>query len=270
VRQGWRGLGSPRRRYDAQPHPGDAAALKAAIERLAGEWPPSGAGRIAARLRREDFPVPPPPVRRLRRAMGRQGQGPARPPRTTCRPHGSPRSRPLGPGVPLVRPDQVGGAESTYGRLPEAFVSLAVLIAGDARRRRGWQLSRPWDQRLTLTALQRALVPHRPELHHADQGGQSAAPLSTQPRHALGGRSRMARVGEATEHGSAERLLRTRKAEAVRLPDAADFHAACQHRGRFLDDVDQRHRLHSALGYLPPVEVETQGLQQEAMALSAP
>ena len=39
VRQVCRGLGSRRSCYDYQPHPYDEASLKAAIERLAGEWP---------------------------------------------------------------------------------------------------------------------------------------------------------------------------------------------------------------------------------------
>jgi putative transposase len=37
---------------------------------------------------------------------------------------------------------------------------------------RGWQVSRHLDHRLTLSALQRALTQHRPEIHHADQGVQ--------------------------------------------------------------------------------------------------
>jgi putative transposase len=43
------------------------------------------------------------------------------------------------------------------------------------RSTRGWHLSRQLEQRLTLTALRRALAQHRPEIHHADQGVQYAA-----------------------------------------------------------------------------------------------
>jgi putative transposase len=270
VRQVCRVLGSPRSRYYYQPHPRNETSLKAAIERLAGEWPTYGYRRITALLRREDFQVNHKHVLRLMRAMGLQGQRPARHPRTTYSHHGYPRYRNLVQGLPIVRPDQVWVADITYVRLPETFVYLAVLMDVYTRRIRGWHLSRHLDQTLTLTALQRALMQHRPEIHHSDQGVQYAATIYTQTLQALGVQISMANVGEATENGYAERLMRTIKEEEVRLHDYADFHAAYQHLGRFLDDVYQHKRIHSALGYLTPAEFETQWLQQAAMTVSAP
>jgi putative transposase len=183
---------------------------------------------------------------RLMRARGLPGQRPARPPRTTWSPPGAPRDRNLGPGLPLARPDQGWVADITDGRRPAACVSLAGLREVSTRRIRGWQLSRPVEQTLPVTALHRALVQHRPEMHHADHGAQSAATLSTHTRQALGGQLSMANVGEATEHGDAERRMRPMQEEAGRLHDDADCHAASQHRGRFLDDIYQPTRMHSA------------------------
>jgi putative transposase len=270
VRQVCRGLGAPRSCYYYQPHRCDEASLKAVIERLAGEWPTYGYRRITALLRREGVQVNHKHVLRLMGAMGLQGQRPARHPRTTCSHHGYPRYRNLVQGLPIVRPDQVWVADITYVRLPEAFVYLAVLMDVYTRRIRGWHLSRHLDQTLTVTALHRALVQHRPEIHHSDQGVQYAATIYTQTLQALGVQISMANVGEATENGYAERLMRTIKEEEVRLHDYADFHAAYQHIGRFLDDVYQHKRIHSALGYLTPAEFETQWLQQDARAMSAP
>jgi putative transposase len=155
-------------RYYYQPHPCDEASLKAAIERLAGEWPTYGYRRITTLLRCEDSQVNHKHVLRLIRAVGRQGQRPTRYPRTTYSHHGYPRYRNLVQGLPIVRPDRVWVVDITYARLPAVFVCLAVLMDVYTRRIRGWHLSRHLDQTLTLTTVQRALVQPRPEIHHSD------------------------------------------------------------------------------------------------------
>jgi transposase InsO family protein len=151
----------------------------------------------------------------------------------------------------------------TYVKLRDGFVYLAVLMDVYTRRIRGWHLSRHLDQALTLTALHRALALHRPQIHHSDQGVQYAATDYIQALRDVGSQISMAAIGEPTENGYAERLMRTIKEEEVTLQDYADFHDAYQHLGRFLDEVYQHKRIHSALGYLTPAEFETQWLKQQ-------
>jgi putative transposase len=116
-----------------------------------------------------------------------------------------------------------------------------------------------------MQPLRRALAQHRPAIHHSDQGVQYAATAYIQTLQGVGAQLSMAAVGEATEHGYAERLMRTIKEEEVALHDYGGFHDAYQHLGRFLDHVYQHKRIHSALGYLTPVEFETQWLQQQSI-----
>ena len=78
--------------------------------------------------RRDGIQVHPKPGARLMRTMGRQGQRPARHPRTTCRQHVYPRDRHWVHGLTVGRPDHVWGAEITSRRLPETFVSRAVVL----------------------------------------------------------------------------------------------------------------------------------------------
>ena len=58
--------------------------------------------------------------------------------------------------------------------------------------------------------------------------------------------------------------MRTIKQEEVDLSDYRDFHDAYQHIGRFLDEVYNRKRIHSALGYPTSAEFEVQWIQQRA------
>jgi putative transposase len=268
IRQLCQVLKCPRSSHYYRVQRRDETSLKAAIERLAGAWPTYGYRRITALLRREHVQVNRKHVARLMRELGLQGQRPVRQPRTTHSDHSYPRYRNLVRELMIVRPDQVWVSDITYIRLREEFVYLAVLMDVYTRCIRGWHLSRHLDQALTLTALRRALVRQQPDIHHSDQGVQYAATAYVQTLQTLGVQISMATVGEATENGYAERLMRTIKEEEVMLHDYADFREAYQSIGRFLDDVYQHKRIHSALGYLTPAEFETHWLQHDPTAVS--
>ena len=119
------------------------------------------------------------------------------------------------------------------------------------------------DQELTLTALRRALSQHRPEIHHSDQGWQYAAREYVDMLQAHDVAISMAETGEPTQNGYAERLMRTIKEEEVNLSDYQDYADAYRQIGRFLDEVYMHKRIHSSLGYLTPIEFESQWLAQQ-------
>jgi putative transposase len=262
LRQVCRVLSYPRSSFYYQAQATDETALQVAIERLAGEWPTYGYRRITAMLKREGIEVNHKYVARLMQAMGLQGQRPKRHPHTTDSAHAYPRYPNLVQSLTIERPDHVWVGDITYVALRSDFVYLAVLMDVYTRCIRGWHLARHLDHGLTLTALQRALSRHQPEIHHSDQGVQYAATAYIQALHDRKVLISMAAVGEPTQNGYAERLMRTIKEEEVTLHEYADFHDAYQHLGRFLDEVYQHKRIHSALGYLTPVEFEAQWRQQ--------
>ena len=238
--------------------PGDEADLRTALQRLAGEWPTYGYRRLTALLRREGQAVNGKRVRRLMTELGIHGLPPVRRKRTTDSNHAFPRFPNLVEGLEVVRPDQVWVGDITYVRLRRDFVYLAVLMDVFTRLIRGWHLGRSLGGVLTLTALDRALARHRPEVHHSDQGVQYAATDYVARLHQVGAQVSMAAVGEPRENGYAERLMRTIKEEEVELSDYQDYDDALRQLGRFLDAVYNVKRIHSALGYLTPAEFEQQ------------
>jgi len=258
-------LDFPRSSYYYPPHPRDDAALKAALQRVGEEWPTYGYRRLTVQVRREDkIVVNTKRVRRLAKLMhlGRKHKRKKR--RTTNSQHPFPRYPNLVQDLEIVRPDQVWVVDITYIHLKMEFVYLAVIMDVYTRSIRGWYLSRNLDQDLTLTALKRALKHRIPEIHHSDQGVQYAATAYTDLLQAAGVAISMAEIGEATQNGYAERLIRTIKEEEVDLSDYLDFADAYHQIGRFLEDVYMRKRIHSSLGYLTPVEFENQWSAQQA------
>jgi putative transposase len=212
---------------------------------------------VTAQLRREGTAINGKRVRRLMGALGLAGHAPKRRCHTTNSDHPYPRYPNLVADLVITQPDVVWVADITYVRLQRDFVYLAVLMDVYTRAIRGWELSRQLDQALTLAALERAVATgHLPSLHHSDQGVQYAATAYALRLEQLGVQISMAEQGEPRQNGYAERLMRTIKEEEVALTEYRDFADAYAQIGRFLDEVYQHKRIHSALGYLPPAEFE--------------
>jgi len=264
VRLVCRTLGYAPSSYYYRGHARDEADLRAALVRLAGEWPTYGRPRLTAMLRREGRKVNPKRVGRLMGELGLCAKRQKRKRRPTNSQHPFPRYPNLVQDLVVVRPDQVGVADITSVKLRQDFVYLAVRMDVFTRCLRGWHLGRNLDGDLTLTALVPALKAHRPERHHSDQGMQYAYGEYVHLLQSVGAQVSMARVGEPTENGYAERLMRTIKEEHVELTEYRDYTDAYRQMGRFLDEVYQHKRIHSSLGYLTPAEFESQWLKERS------
>lgn len=252
-------LGVKRSSLYYQPRRGETPALKSAIQDVCAGFPCYGYRRVTAELHRRRWRVNRKRIARLMAEMGLQAKKVVRKRRTTDSQHSFPRYPNLMQGRVAQYPDEVWVADITYVRLKHGFVYLAVLMDVCTRAIRGWHLGHTLEQALTIDALLKAFeTQHCPQIHHSDQGVQYAATAYTELLQAHGVRISMAEVGEPTQNGYAERLMRTIKEEEVDLSDYEDYHHAYQQIGRFLEDVYMRKRVHSSLNYLTPAEFEAQ------------
>lgn len=99
-------------------------------------------------------------------------------------------------------------------------------------------------------------------VHHSDQGVQYASLAYTELLKERGVRISMSRRGNAYDNAKAESFIKTLKYEEVYLFEYETITEARSRIGHFLEEVYNQKRLHSALGYVPPVEFERQLCQR--------
>lgn len=187
---------------------------------------------------------------------------------TTNSQHAFPRYANLVKDLVVTQPDQVWVCDMTYVKLGSGqFVYLAVVMDVFTRAIRGGVLSHGLGVELPLAALQRAQAPGHPQIHHSDQGVPYAATADVEVLEAAEVQISMAEVGHAEQKGDAERGMRTIKEEEVYLSEYRDEEDALAQIGHIIDEVYLSKRMHSALGYLTPVEYEAQWHKQQLASI---
>jgi transposase InsO family protein len=248
-------------RFDTgcQPHPDRDMDLRDAIQRIALEWPSYGRPRITAELRRQGWEVNPKRVYRLLREDNLLCVRKRKFVVTTDSKHGRKVYPNLAQEMALTGIDQLWVADITYIRLQSEFVYLAVVIDAYSRRVIGWALDRTMEDDLTLGALRKALELRRPApgvVHHSDRGSQYASGDYTDLLKAHGCQVSMSHKASPWENAGCESWMKTLKYEEVYRQEYRDLSEARASLAQFIDRVYNQKRLHSALGYRPPVEFE--------------
>jgi putative transposase len=233
--------------------------LRDAIQRVALEFPSYGWPRMTAELRRRGWAVNHKRVYRLMREDNLLCLRKRKFVVTTDSDHGLPVYPNLAREITLTGLDQLWVADITYIRLELEFVYLAVILDAFSRRVIGWALDRTLEVELTLQALRMALGRRRPApalVHHSDRGVQYASTEYAQLLHHHGIQISMSRKGNPWDNAACESFIKTLKYEEVYRTEYRDLAEAQASIGVFLEKVYNQKRLHSALGYLPPLEFE--------------
>jgi transposase InsO family protein len=238
----------------------DDADLRDLIQRRALERRYEGYRRITQRLRGEGLVVNAKRVLRLMRAdnllsLRKKPFVPA----TTDSRHAFAIVPNLARCVMPTGLDQLWVADITYVRLTESFVYLALVIDAFLRKVVGHAIDDHLEARLALQALDMAIAardPPRGLIHHSDRGVQYAS-LDYRVRLAERGLvPSMSRPGNPYDNAKAESFMKTLKAEEIDGKNYSDLNDARRRISLFIENTYNTDRLHSALGYKPPLAFE--------------
>jgi putative transposase len=218
-----------------------------------------GSPRVHAELAAEGVRVGRKRVARLMAEAGLQGVSRRRSPVTTLRePHARPAPDLVGRDFSASGPDRLWVADITYVATLSGFLYLAVVIDAWSRRVVGWAMDTHLRTELVLSGLDMALSQRRPEgvIHHSDQGCQYTSIAFGQRCRQAGVRPSMGSVGDCYDNALCESFFATLECE---LLDRSRFANQTEARLAVFDYIEgwyNRHRRHSGILYLSPVEFE--------------
>jgi putative transposase len=230
--------------------------IGAIYERSRGTY---GAPRIHAELAANGTHVSRKRVARLMREAGWIGASRRRRIVTTVR---DSKAR---PAPDLVQRDFTAGgrdrlwvADITYIPTAMGFLYLSVVVDAWSRRVVGWSMATHLRTQLVLAALDMALEQRRPQevIHHSDQGTQYTSIAFGQRCRQAGVRPSMGSVGDCFDNALCESFFATLECELLARRRFKTQEEARSAVFEFLEGWYNRHRRHSALGYLSPAEFE--------------
>lgn len=243
--------------------------LRDAIQKIALEMPAYGYRRVTAELRRQGRTVNHKRVLRIMREDNLLCLRRRKFVVTTDSNHKLPVYPNLARDLKVTGLNQLWVADLTYIRLQFEFVFLAVILDAFSRKVIGWALERTLEATLTIGALKMAIRCGRVEpglVHHSDRGSQYADSGYTDLLKDHGVEISMSRRGNPYDNAKAESFMKTLKYEEVYRSEYRDLTDARNQIRRFIEDVYNKKRLHSALGYRSPVEFEKKVLLEAKLS----
>ena len=164
-------------------------------------------------------------------------------------------------GLTAVRADQLWVTDATCVLTGEGWLYVVAVLDAYTRRVLGWSMGSILDAPMTIAALRMALSRRRPPpglIVHSDRGAQFASGAYRHELAAHGLLASMSRKGNCYDNAFIESFWSSLKYETVYHRKFATRAEARSALFDYIESFYNRTRLHSSLGYLSPINFESQ------------
>ncbi len=235
--------------------------LKEVIEKIHLQFPAYGYRRVYHELLRRGVRVN---AKRIRRVMKQYSL-------FTClkklfRPRGARMGKRLTfpnliLGMKLTGPEQLWCTDFTYIKLLREYIYVCAVIDVYTRVIVGWAVSSDLSHAFCLEALRVAIRKKNPPegcIHHSDRGVQYCCEAYIDFLNERKFRISMSAIGTPEENAYIESFFKTLKREEVFFRKYETKSDVIENLPHFIDELYNKKRLHSGIGYKPPAEFEAE------------
>jgi putative transposase len=167
-------------------------------------------------------------------------------------------------GIKLTGPNQLWSTDITFIKLVNEYVYLSAVIDVYTRKIVGWAVSRDLSHKFCLKSLDVAVKRYKPKpgiIHHSDRGVQYVCQDYVEYLLKNGFKISMSRCATPEDNAYIESFFKTLKNEEVFFRNYKVFGDVKDNLPKFIEEIYNTKRLHSALGYKTPSEFEAEVLK---------